>query len=848
MAQLRGCRKLAVTQRFIYHFADPVESDGQAVRQVLGGKGASLKEMTQAGLPVPPGFTLGVTCCEQFFAGGRRWPAGLEEELREAISQLERETGRRFGEPAHPLLVSVRSGAAVSMPGMMDTLLNCGDPSKGDAWTQLVQAINAVFESWLSERAVVYRAHHQIRGLAGTALTVQAMFPSEISGIAFTQDPTDWQAQRIVIEAAYGLGEVVVSGEVTPDRFLVPRADLTQYATTPGKHGQEGQPIPCLLAAQVQELARIALRIEEHYGHPVDIEWGWAAGRFALLQARPIRGLDVLRAVEPARLAEIARLRRLANGQRRVWVAHNLGETLRFPTPLTWDIVRAFMSGDGGFGQLYQQLGYRPSRRVRAEGFLELIGGRIYADPDRLAELFWEGMPLAYDPDALTRDKTLLDKAPTKFDAAKADGLFLLRLPRNLWGMWRVARNAQRGRREAKSRFDSAALPAFLRQVDVQKSDQLHNLSDDAVIERLHQWSRENLGTFAAESLRPGFFGAMAFASLEAMLVQLMGERDGAELARTLTLALDGDVTFEQDAVLYKIAQGQADLAAFLERFGHRCIGEMELAVPRWREEPSYLEQMVARIRANPSRSPDGIHREGADHYRQARDRLPETLRRWGGSCFRERIESDLDDARTLLPFRESGKFYLMMGYEQLRRAVEELARRWGLGQDIYYLTLAELPRWRSESTRLAAEIGTRKLRWQALQKLDLADPIDSACLDSLGLPQELDATQSELAGTAMAPGVASGPARIVFDPNDAGELGAGYILVCPSTDPGWTPLFLGARGLIVERGGVLSHGAIVARDFGIPAVACPSATRLVMAGAIVRVDGNTGRVVLTRV
>jgi phosphohistidine swiveling domain-containing protein len=834
-----------MSERWIYSFAEDLPLDRAGVHQLLGGKGASLKEMTHARLPVPPGFTLATDCCEQYFALGRHWPAGLEEELRRSLTNLEQQAGRRFGDPHQPLLVSVRSGAAVSMPGMMDTLLNCGRPEAGDPWQQLVAAINAVFESWLGERAVAYRQHHDIRGLKGTAVTVQAMFPSEISGIAFTQDPTDWQAQRVVIEAAYGLGEVIVSGEVTPDRFLLPRDDLAHMATTAGKHGHPGQPIPCLSPAQVQELARIALSIEEHFGHPVDIEWGFAAGRFALLQSRPIRGLEVLRAVEPARLAEIERLRQKAGPGRRVWVAHNLGETLRFPTPLTWDIIRRFMSGTGGFGLLYQQLGYRPSKRVCRLGFLQLIGGRIYADPDRLAELFWEGMPLAYDQSALLTDRSILDRAPTKFEAAKADGLFLLRLPGNLWGMWRVAQSLKRGRRDAKRRFEEVVLPAFLRQIAEQKSENLPALDDNALLVRLHKLIAEHLGPFAAEALRPGFFGAMAFAALEALLVQLMGQRDGAELARTLTLALDGDVTFEQDAILYRVAQGQADLATFLERFGHRSIGEMELSLPRWREQADYLQQTVARLHNGTGRSPEEIHQQGLERYREARARLPQTLQQWGGSCFRAQIEADLDLARALLPYRESGKFYLMMGYEVIRATLEELARRWDLGRDLYFLELDELPRYGTAKTQLAETIAQRRLRWQALQKLDLPELIDSADLDNFGKPPPLDASQTELTGTAMAPGVASGPVRVVLDPQQPGELGTGYVLVCPSTDPGWTPLFLQARGLIVERGGVLSHGAIVARDFGIPAVACPNATRLLNPGAMVRVDGNAGTVVL---
>jgi pyruvate,water dikinase len=185
-----------------------------------------------------------------------------------------------------------------------------------------------------------------------------------------------------------------------------------------------------------------------------------------------------------------------------------------------------------------------------------------------------------------------------------------------------------------------------------------------------------------------------------------------------------------------------------------------------------------------------------------------------------------------------------MMGYALIRDAAEALGRRWGLGPDVYFLRLDELDRFPRDRSALAAEIPRRRLRWQALQRLDLPELVDSNALDDLGLARSQDAA-AELAGTAMAPGVATGVARIVHDPQQAGDLGIGYVLVCASTDPGWTPLFLNARGLVVERGGVLSHGAIVARDFGIPAVACPDATRRIRDGATIRVDGNGGRVIV---
>ncbi|NLF30068.1 MAG: hypothetical protein GX591_04175, partial [Planctomycetes bacterium] len=263
--------------RWTFFFGEGDSEGDPARKDELGGKGASLAAMSRAGLPVPPGFTLSVACCAYVHAHGGAWPDGLDAEVRRAVARLERVTGRRFGEGAEPLLVSVRSGAAVSMPGMMDTLLNCGlqpslagqvrdrerlaevyaqfarqfamvvgglesravqdaggweqvaslceqrtgRPFPRSPWDALRECIDAVFRSWDNQRAVVYRRAHGLTALAGTAVTVQAMFPSEVSGIAFTANPARPQARQIVIESAYGLGESVVSGDVTPDHFIV---------------------------------------------------------------------------------------------------------------------------------------------------------------------------------------------------------------------------------------------------------------------------------------------------------------------------------------------------------------------------------------------------------------------------------------------------------------------------------------------------------------------------------------------------------------------------------------------------------------------------------------------------
>ena len=200
---------------FIYFFGNGQADGSSALRHLVGGKGASLADMTKAGLNVPPGFTISTECCELYFRNARHWPADLEEQVRTSLAQLEAMAGRLFGRGDDPLLVAVRSGAAESMPGMMDTILNVG------SWEQLVDAINAVFNSWNNDRAIAYRRHHKIEGLLGTAVTVQTMCPAEVSGVMFTANPVNLHRGQVLIESAYGLGDAIVLGKVTPDRFLI---------------------------------------------------------------------------------------------------------------------------------------------------------------------------------------------------------------------------------------------------------------------------------------------------------------------------------------------------------------------------------------------------------------------------------------------------------------------------------------------------------------------------------------------------------------------------------------------------------------------------------------------------
>jgi len=915
----------SIPDQLVFPFGIGVPQGDSAPLEILGGKGASLAEMCRAGFPVPPGFTISTACCAWVEQHGGHWPEGLEDVVRASMQQLERTTQRTFGRGPRPLYVAVRSGAAVSMPGMMDTILNCGlNPSVAecfpsadifwnefaehirlfaasvagltltidreagperrarhflsvyeqrsgrrfptDPWDALKQSINAVFASWHSDRARAYRQHHDVRGVLGTAVNVQVMFPSERSGVLFTLDPNNPASGEMVLEASWGLGEAVVSGAVTPDIYSLDAATLETKREVPGSRpGSE----PALNVEQRREIGELGQRIEAHFDAPSDIEWGIADGRVALLQTRKIRGLEIIEDIERGRVQERQRLKKLANGETVVWVVHNLSETLPAPTPLTWDLIRWFMSAQGGYGQMYRLLGHRPQERETGQGFLELIAGRIYVDPRRAAEFHFGRMPFEYDVDEVLRDRTALDRPPTRFNFDRTDSLFFFRLPGLLVNMLRGARRMKAMSRSPAERFQKIAIPKLEEFLNRTWQLELGSLSTPELVRELIRRRDFVLGEFAGESLVPGFFAGLAHDQLRQLLTQLLGQDEGEKYIGKLTTGLEGDVTVEQNLLLFEIATGISrsalapgcdveqnlmplqnatetrDIGRFLDRYGHRAVNEMELSQPRWREDHQFVDRMIERFRTTSGSSPRERHLQQIEVRHQAEIELPGRLTEAGGSSLRELVEDAMRQAQQLLPYRELGKYHLMRGYATLRDVLVELGRRWDLGRDIFFLHLDELSEFESDRAAAVERIAARKLRWRSQQKLSLPDIIDSRHLDDFGQLQPVAATgdHEHLQCRPIASGSARGTARVVFDPGSVADLGRDYILVCPSTDPGWTPLFVNARGLIVERGGVLSHGAIVARDFGIPAVVMEGATRLIPDGTQLEIDANHGTI-----
>jgi pyruvate,water dikinase len=299
-------------------------------------------------------------------------------------------------------------------------------------------------------------------------------------------------------------------------------------------------------------------------------------------------------------------------------------------------------------------------------------------------------------------------------------------------------------------------------------------------------------------------------------------------LTQLLTATGAPDQTTLADAALREVAQGRQSVEAWLANYGHRAIGEFDLAAPRWREIPDALVAYAARLKDAPD--PIELHRRRAERARDRINELPARVAR--------ELHERANLARRYLVFREDGKHYLMLGYDLLRDMVLDASRR--LGADPIWLTFDELTAALRNANVPRVQITRRKRDHHAEARIALPHIIDSTALSTLGQIPKLE-NHVCLKGFAISSGFASGPVRIVESPLDARELGRGYVLVCPSTDPQWTPLFLNASALVLGCGGSLSHGAIVAREMNLPAVVLPDATRLLHEGQEIFVDGSSG-------
>lgn len=846
--------------QLIKHFSDIAEND----LTLVGGKALNLGKLTKAGFNIPPGFCV-TTDAFNFSVKGSsdQNPENiinltLDPNLIELI-KIGREILNRGK-------VAVRSSATAedlqdaSFAGQQDTFLNVKDD-------ELIDCIKRCWGSLWSERAINYRETKGIKddGLS-MAVIVQEMCAADVSGVLFTESPYDENV--CIVESNWGLGESVVSGSITPDSFQISRktgeilkkdiASKKEMITEVGVQDiPEGkQNIQSLSDEQLMELYQIGLQVENLYDQPMDVEWALADDNIVLLQARPITvktqtisssDEDIQKLIQ----AEINTLQRIADGKNTVWSHHNIAEVLPAPLPMTWTIIKDFMSGQGGLGKAYRSLGFHPSKHVDENGILDIICGRIYINLNREAELFFDGFPLVHNFEELKQNPQKALYAQAKTDIKHSTLSFWVKLPQHIIRMTKAELQLNKCRSNYDQILREQEIPEFQEMVSTEQSVSYMELSDKELVHKFSEWTQKTLDAFAPKALIATLLAAFSLQRLENILKKCMNENEAKRLASRLISGESGNLTVETNDKLWQVANEEMSLKDFLNDYGHRAVGEFELAEPRWREDTTYLKQIIqsyAQQNAKHTHTSETNNQHfKRQHFKRQREQretaqielntLLETHKK-----LKKQIEIELDYTRRYMPFRETAKFYLMLGYEQIRRTLIELDTRYKLEGDIFYLLPDELEGL-INGERYNDLIIERKEQRKKLIQIPLPDVIFSDALNCIGQHEQINASET-FTGLGVSAGEAEGTARVLLSPSDINPTDKDYILVCPSTDPAWTPLFLKAAGLVMERGGMLSHGAVVAREYGVPAVVnIADATRTISDGQTLHVDGNQGKV-----
>ncbi|MEE2039529.1 PEP/pyruvate-binding domain-containing protein [Nocardiopsis sp. CT-R113] len=809
---------------------DRIHPDSAAL---VGGKADGLGEVIRAGERVPPGFCV--------TTGAHRSGTVPEDEVAAAYTAL-------GGGP-----VAVRSSATAedlpdaSFAGQQDTYLDV------EGVDDLVAAVRRCWDSLRTDRAVAYRRDRGIDDASvHMAVIVQRMVRPRAAGVLFTANPVTGTREETVVDAVRGLGTAVVDGTVRPDHYVV-----HPDGSTDGPVGG------CLSSDEVGALLAAGTRLQSRLGAPQDVEWALdREGTLWILQSRPITTLFPL----PARPGD---------GPRAYVETGNLQGMLRPFTPMGMSGARAAASawfrdvaraGSGGWDRMMADVGGRfyldltPLLRNRVlrgslPGLMRLYGPRVSASVRALLDdpRFAPRRGGRVDPRAVAR--TVAAVAPLTRDLL-AEAVTALAFPDD------TRRRVLRAGPEIRRHITESAR-------DV-----------DTAGERL-SYAEEVQTPVMTGSMTP-MLGALyvGILSARAPLLLLRGVATAEEVATVLG-GMPHNVTTEMDLALWHLAEGarphrdllqgtppaelaqryragelpEIGLGGFLERYGHRGAAEIDVGVPRWAEDPAPLFGAIANyLRVeDPEQAPDRRFARAVAEAERMRDELVRRARE--SRPVRARLaEFFFGRARALSGLREYPKFALLFAIAEMRRQLllvgEALVAEGRLDapDDIMFLDLGEA-RTAVDGTDLRPLVARRRAvyarerRRRRVPQVLLSDGTDvETTLPALSAGE---AGAGELVGVAASAGTATGVARVVHDPVGA-SLRPGEILVAQTTDPGWTPLFMTAGGVVVETGSTVAHGPTVAREYGIPCVICvPGVTELIRDGQTITIDGGAGTIQL---
>ena len=828
---------------------------------VVGGKGALLGELSRIeSIRVPPGFCVTTDAFTRILAGAPSIDdrlarlSRLEAEDGEAIRALSAEIRKavegiaigddvalaitralaRLGEQA---ACAVRSSAtaedlpSASFAGQYDSYLNVVGPGA------VLRHVSRCWASLFSERAVTYRLrngfdHREVQ----MAVVVQKMVVPQAAGILFTADPVTSSRKVASVEASLGLGEALVSGLANADTFKVRDGEVVARAT-PARQEQ-----PALTDVEVLRLVQLGRRIEAHFGHPQDIEWCLAEGDFWIVQSRPITTLfPIPKAADPENHVYIS-------------VGHQqmMTEAMRPLGVSVWQLTAMAPMHEAG-GRLFVDVTQRLASPTTRVGLLEVMGRGDPLIGDALQTILERGDFLPSLPDEGSDGLPVAGAAPAQIDTDPAIVTELIE----------------------RSRVSIAALK---RDIQTKSGPALF----DFLLEAFKEHKRVLSDPLSVQAIMAGM---QATWWLNEQLEAWLGEKNAAD---TLTLSAPGNVTSEMGLGLLDVAdvirphphvvgflrhvedegcedeafldelakvsggrEAQKAIRAYLEKYGMRCVGEIDITRPRWSERPTTL---VPLILDNIRNFMPGEAKRRLEQGRQAaRSKEQELLERLRASADGVRKAKDakrmIDRVRTFSGYREYPKYGIVSRYFVYKRAMLEEAERLVQAdvlrdqEDIFYLTFHEVRDVVSTHRADRQLIRQRKDAFRSYQALVPPRVLTSDGEVIAGAYRRDDVPADALVGLPVSAGTVEGRARVIRDIAQA-DLQAGDILVTTYTDPSWTPVFLAIKGLVTEVGGLMTHGAVIAREYGLPAVVgVEQATSRIRDGQQIRVHGTEGYV-----
>ena len=850
------------------HHVSSLEAVDQTQVATVGGKGAHLGELLRIeGVRVPPGFCVTTDAFDRILAVAALESqldtlSGLAPDDREAISTLSGDIRRRIEAIAIPEdlaaaitrsvgehAYAVRSSATAedlptaSFAGQQDSYLNVVGAAA------ILEHVRRCWASLFTDRAVTYRLrngfdHRKVR----MAVVVQQMVFPQAAGILFTADPINGNRKITSIEASFGLGEALVSGRVNPDVYKVRDGEVVSKvigtkqlailaSPSGGTHEHaiepERQQQPALTDAQVVRLAALGRRIEAHFNRPQDIEWCLVDDDFQIVQSRPITTLFPIPEV--------------SDDENHVYISVGHQQMMTDPMkPLglsLWQLTTPRPMAEAGgrlFVDVTQTLGSPTSRA----GIMDMLGRSDVLIRDAMQSILDRGDFVKERPDEAPSPPAGGAPPPIPTDPAIVDGL-----------IGRAETSIAALKRDIQTRSGPALFDFILE--DIKELRRLMAESRLAIMagieatwwlnDQLYAWLGEkNAADTLARSVPNNVTSQMGLALLDVADVI----RPHSDVVAVLQNVVDENFLDELTSIEGG-REARDAIRGFLDNYGMRCAGEIDITRPRWSERPTTLLPVIlANVKTFEPGASERRFAQGREDASKKEHELLERLRALpDGEPKAEEVKRMIDRVRTFIGYREYPKFQMVSRYLVYKQALLAEADRLVKAQvlrekeDMFFLRfdeLHEVVRTNHVDDELIAQ---RKDAFRSYQALTPGRVLtsDGEILD--GSYRRDDFPAGALVGLAVSAGTIEGRARVILDMAKA-DLEPGDILVTAFTDPSWTPLFVAIKGLVTEVGGLMTHGAVIAREYGLPAVVgVLDATRLIQDGQRIRLDGTNGYV-----